>query len=152
MELFGNANYTPIRGKSNTTAAILAVVLGTMGVHHFYRGNTALGFVYLGISVISGGMLGIFVWGASLVDAYKLMNSNKKQDIFDSGIVEENEGFLSGNDSSGGIIGGANAERVHVAKQVEKNSIELLKEYHDLLKAGILTQEEFDEKKEEFLG
>lgn len=34
-------------GKSRTTAAVLALFLGGLGVHKFYLGNVGLGFVYL---------------------------------------------------------------------------------------------------------
>lgn len=34
-------------GKNRMTAAILAIVLGIFGVHHFYLGNTGKGILYL---------------------------------------------------------------------------------------------------------
>lgn len=34
-------------GKNRTTAAILGIVLGGFGVHHFYLGNTGKGILYL---------------------------------------------------------------------------------------------------------
>ena len=38
----------PVRAaKSKTTAAIMAIFLGGIGVHHFYLGNTLLGILYL---------------------------------------------------------------------------------------------------------
>jgi TM2 domain-containing membrane protein YozV len=33
--------------KSRTVAAILALLLGGLGAHHFYLGNTVLGVIYL---------------------------------------------------------------------------------------------------------
>nr|WP_207953140.1 TM2 domain-containing protein [Paenibacillus agricola] len=33
--------------KSKTTAGILAILLGSLGVHHFYLENIGLGIVYL---------------------------------------------------------------------------------------------------------
>lgn len=35
------------QGKSRTTAAILALLIGGFGLHHFYLGNAALGIVYI---------------------------------------------------------------------------------------------------------
>lgn len=40
--------YTPqTNGKSRTTAAILGIILGGIGVHHFYLGHTGKGILYL---------------------------------------------------------------------------------------------------------
>ncbi|WP_218184986.1 TM2 domain-containing protein [Paenibacillus sp. 1_12] len=47
MNNLNNPNniYTP--NKSKTTAGILAILLGGLGVHHFYLENIVLGIVYL---------------------------------------------------------------------------------------------------------
>lgn len=37
----------PVNSKSKTTAGILAILLGGIGAHHFYLGNTGRGIVYL---------------------------------------------------------------------------------------------------------
>lgn len=37
----------PVNDKSRTTAGILALLLGGLGVHKFYLGNNSLGLVYL---------------------------------------------------------------------------------------------------------
>ncbi|MBO7295576.1 MAG: TM2 domain-containing protein [Bacteroidaceae bacterium] len=34
--------------KDKLTAGILAILLGSLGIHHFYLGNTPIGIVYLG--------------------------------------------------------------------------------------------------------
>jgi TM2 domain-containing membrane protein YozV len=50
--------------KDRTTAGILAILLGSFGVHHFYLGNTTIGIIYvvlacLGISPLLGLVDGI---------------------------------------------------------------------------------------------
>ncbi len=51
-------------GKNRLTAALLAILLGWIGAHHFYLGNTGLGILYLlfcwtGITAIIGLIEGI---------------------------------------------------------------------------------------------
>lgn len=50
--------------KDRTVAAILAILLGGLGIHHFYLGNTTIGVIYivlacLGVSPILGLVDGI---------------------------------------------------------------------------------------------
>lgn len=49
--------YGPVAHKDKTLAAILAFVLGPLGVHHFYLGNTTMGIIYLVISLVSVGTI-----------------------------------------------------------------------------------------------
>jgi len=51
--------------KDKTTAGILALLLGWLGVHHFYLGNTTTGIIYLVISLCSGTSIG---WILGIVD------------------------------------------------------------------------------------
>lgn len=44
--------------KSTLVAYLLWLFLGTLGIHHFYMGNTLLGIVYI--------ILGIIGWGMTL--------------------------------------------------------------------------------------
>lgn len=46
---YGNApyGYPPKASKDKTAATFLAFLLGTVGAHHFYLGNYALGIIYL---------------------------------------------------------------------------------------------------------
>lgn len=46
---------TPHRGKSRTTAALLALLLGGLGVHRFYLGTWGLGLVYLILTLVLPG-------------------------------------------------------------------------------------------------
>lgn len=43
------------RGKQKVVGGILGILLGSIGVHHFYLGSNGAGFIYLG------------VWGACLI-------------------------------------------------------------------------------------
>lgn len=48
-------------GKNKIVAALLALFLGTFGVHKFYLGNTGLGILYLSWSIISFILMFIFI-------------------------------------------------------------------------------------------
>lgn len=45
---------TPHRGKSKTTAALLALLLGALGAHRFYLGSWGIGLLYLALLLIPG--------------------------------------------------------------------------------------------------
>jgi TM2 domain-containing membrane protein YozV len=48
------------RGKSKVVAGILAILLGGLGVHHFYLGSTMAGVICLLLSCLCvGGLLGL---------------------------------------------------------------------------------------------
>lgn len=46
---------TAHRGKSKTTTALLALLLGGLGVHRFYLGTWGLGLVFLGLTLLLPG-------------------------------------------------------------------------------------------------
>lgn len=46
---------TPHRGKSRTTTALLALLLGGLGIHRFYLGTWGLGLVYLILTLVLPG-------------------------------------------------------------------------------------------------
>lgn len=54
-------------GRSRGIAALLAILLGAFGAHYFYLGKTTAGIVFLLISLISCGILGVFVQVAAIV-------------------------------------------------------------------------------------
>jgi len=50
------------RGKDKTTAGILGILLGGLGIHHFYLGSTVTGIIELALTIIScgiGALLGL---------------------------------------------------------------------------------------------
>lgn len=49
---------SPVTGKSRGVAAILALLLGTLGVHYFYCGKTTAGIVFLACTLCTCGILG----------------------------------------------------------------------------------------------
>jgi TM2 domain-containing membrane protein YozV len=48
------------RGKNKITAGVLGILLGWLGIHHFYLGSTMAGVVCILLSCIAvGGILGL---------------------------------------------------------------------------------------------
>ena len=68
-----NMAYTPgapiasIESKSRTTAAVLAILLGHLGIHKFYL-NSPTAIWYLLITLLSCGLGGVVMWIISLVE------------------------------------------------------------------------------------
>ena len=57
----------PSAPKSRTTYILLALFLGTLGIHNFYSGHTKHGFIKLGLLVACGlGLIANPIW--SIVD------------------------------------------------------------------------------------
>jgi len=51
-----------MRGKDKSTAGILGILLGGLGIHHFYLGSSTSGIIEIVLSVVTcgvGGILGI---------------------------------------------------------------------------------------------
>jgi TM2 domain-containing membrane protein YozV len=47
------------RGKNKVVAGILGILLGGLGIHHFYLGSTMAGVVLLAVSLVSCGFLAL---------------------------------------------------------------------------------------------
>lgn len=61
---YGTPAYAAPGGKDKIVEGVLALLLGSLGIHHFYLGNTSIGIIYLvlacfGISPILGLVDGI---------------------------------------------------------------------------------------------
>ena len=66
--------------KSKTTAGLLAIFLGALGIHRFYLGFTTLGIVMVCISVLSLFILAPFValWG--IIDGILIFSGSIDKD------------------------------------------------------------------------
>lgn len=60
--------------KSRVVAGILAMLMGTMGIHSFYLGNSSRGIMQLLISLLTCGVgaIVIMIWG--VLDGVKLLD------------------------------------------------------------------------------
>ena len=47
------------RGKNKVTAGLLAILLGGLGIHHFYLGSTVAGVIVLAASFLLCGLGGV---------------------------------------------------------------------------------------------
>ena len=47
------------RGKSKVVAGVLGILLGALGVHHYYLGSITAGIIILVASCCTGGVVGI---------------------------------------------------------------------------------------------
>ncbi len=66
--------------KSRTAAGILAILLGTYGIHSFYLGNTSRGLMQLLISLLTCGVgaIVIMIWG--ILDGVKILDGRINTD------------------------------------------------------------------------
>ena len=162
--------------KSKTTAGILAIFLGGLGIHHFYLGNKSKGLLYLITQVscffgayIIGPLLtaiyiGLFIMGLSWIIGILLCVVGfiegivllcKNQEEFD---IKYNDGFSS---VYTGQYQHAAPQQPQAAprQQAEtdggnksKSKAEQLVDLKKLLDNGVLTQEEFDDEKRKILN
>lgn len=66
--------------KSRVAAGILAIILGTYGIHSFYLGNTSRGLMQLLISTLTCGFgaIVIAIWG--IMDGIKILDGRINTD------------------------------------------------------------------------
>lgn len=127
--------------KSKTTAVVLALLLGGLGIHRFYLGQTGLGIVYLLFSwtlipmVIS---LIDFIGFLCMSDEKFNRKYNAPKEVVVSAVPNNN----------------VNTVAINMAGPIGSNSPtssdEIVKLY-ELKEKGIITQEEFELKKKTIL-
>ena len=66
--------------KDKMVAGLLAILIGTFGVHNFYLGNTGKAVAQLLITVLSCGFLAIGVWIWSLVEGIQIFTGTINTD------------------------------------------------------------------------
>jgi len=70
---------SPITGKSRGVAALLAILLGTLGIHYFYCGKTGAGIGFLLVSLLSCGILGAVTAILALISGIKMFCMTNEQ-------------------------------------------------------------------------
>lgn len=70
---------SPVTGKSRGVAALLAILLGTLGIHYFYCGKTGAGIGFLLVSLLSCGILGTVTAILALISGIKMFCMSNEQ-------------------------------------------------------------------------
>ena len=133
----GGAMMSP---KDKTTAGILGILLGSLGVHRFYLGFIGVGLLQILVTIFTFGLGSIwgFIEGILILvqddwtdSEGRLLRGNKKgQQAYYDGVSRELKPPIMGN---------ANL------------NFHQLKELNELKEKGIITQEEFDREKQKLL-
>lgn len=116
--------------KNKTVAALLAIFLGCLGIHKFYLGKGGQGVLYLLITVFTLGIAGIIIAIISLIEGIILISMSDKE--FD---VKYNKQYIPANQNN----------------NYRGNYIEDLRKLHQLKQDGIITEQEFEDKKRKML-
>jgi TM2 domain-containing membrane protein YozV len=64
---------TTSRGKEKVIAGILGILLGGLGIHHFYLGSTTAGIILLAGTVVTCGFGGIITGLVGLIEGVLLL-------------------------------------------------------------------------------
>ncbi len=120
--------------KKKTTAMLLALFLGGVGIHKFYLGRIGWGIVYV-----------LFCWTwipliASLIDFILLACMNE---------MEFNLKYNTKEETTPTVVIKPTTEVV--VKEETSNYVDEVKKLYDLKEKGIITQEEFELKKKMLL-
>lgn len=81
-------NNQPYKSEKKLIAGILAIVLGTLGVHKFYLGYTKEGFIQLIIGLVTCGAGGLI----GLIEG--IMYLTKSDEEFDETYVKGHKGWF----------------------------------------------------------
>ncbi len=68
-----SAMYGSGKGKTKIVAGILAILLGSLGIHHFYLGSPVSGIVYLLVTLFTCGTAAALVGVLALVEGIMLL-------------------------------------------------------------------------------
>ena len=125
--------------KDKTTAGILGILLGGLGIHRMYLGFVGIGLLQLVVSVFTFGWGGIwgFIEGILILvqddwtdSEGRLLKGNEKgQQVYYNNVASEIKPPVGGND----------------------NKFQQLKELNELKEQGIINQREFDREKQKIL-
>lgn len=121
--------------KSKSTALIIALFIGGFGVHRFYLNQPVLGILYL-----------LFSWTfiplvISIIDifAFIFMSEKTFNRKYNSHVEEK-------------VKDAPSNEPNHKDKNEESDEVKKIEKLHNLMEKGIISEEEFQKKKEELLS
>lgn len=133
--------------KSKSTAVVLAILLGGLGIHHFYLGNTTKGICYLIPWILFCWTVAIpvILWIIETVEGIIL--AGKRQEEFD---VEYNLNSYKNPPTF------TNYDQTNfnttASKDQQESQTEQLLDLKKLYDAGVLTEEEFNKQKAKILN
>lgn len=131
--------------KSKSTAAVLAIVFGEWGIHHFYLGNTTKGLCYLIVWTLLCWTFAIPVILCIISIIEGIVLACKSQEDFDA------EYNLSSYRNSSTFTNYAQANsNTTTSKGTQKSKTDQLLDLKKLYDAGVLTEEEFNKQKVKF--
>ena len=148
--------------KSKFTAGILCLLLGGLGLHEFYLGDTKKGILYIVafiICAITGfGAIAYVIFQIGVAIYYFTMDQAKFDEKY-NGIKQGTNAAYNPNPSAGAFKPIINAPVVeadvvkekHETVLREKTKLEKLTELKQLLEEGLITPEEFETKKKSIL-
>ena len=122
--------------KSHTTAIILSVLLGGLGIDRFYLGYTGLGILKL----LTAGCFGILY-------IIEIVNIATKR-------LQPEDGLGYEEDFQRNLMYGQlnQAQKTSSNASVNFSAADEILRYKDLLEMGVISDEEFSKKKREILG
>lgn len=126
--------------KNKSTAVILAIILGGLGIHHFYLGNTKSGLIYIIVWLLFFWtvFVPVILWIIELIEGINLANKSQYEfDALYNSNASRNQNFYNDNE--------------HTSRN-QKNKTEQLFDLKKLYDAGVLTEEEFNEQKSRILN
>ena len=128
-----------ISSKDKTTAGILGILLGGLGIHRMYLGFVGIGLLQLVLTIFTFGIAGLwgFIEGILILvqddwtdSKGRLLRGNEKgQQAYYEDISSGLKPPIAGNE----------------------NKFQQLKELNELKEQGIITQQEFDREKQKLL-
>ncbi len=73
-------------------AGVLAILLGTLGIHKFYLGYTKAGIIMLAITLVSCGFAAVVVWVIALIEGITYLTKSD-QEFVDTYVTGKKEWF-----------------------------------------------------------
>ena len=132
--------------KNKNVAGIMAIFFGSLGIHYFYLGDNKKGTKYLLIALLTFGVGAMVLEVLGIIDGVKLLSMS--DDEFNAAYNGASSTTIDGSSTSYAPPAGQNVN----PNKKQKDKIEALKKYKELLDIGAITQDEFDQLKQEVLS